>query len=248
MLAELYFDGLRAVLTKIEQTQLPAINQAAEAIVRSVTNGGAWNLFDSGHMLMHEAVGRAGGLMMVTPLFVEVKANHPARPRPIPPNPHRLFMDQIRDLPEFILSQAHFQAGDILMIGSVSGINVLPVELAIRGREMGLQIIAITSVEASKRLKARHEKGLRLMDVADIILDNCAPYGDALVEVEALEGQKICPASGIATSYINWAVQACVTEKLVAQGLRPSIYISNHLPGAGAFNAETQGRYLAQGY
>ena len=247
MLAERYFRELHKILEQIEQTQMPVINQAADAIVESVVHGGTWNLYDTGHMLMHEAVGRAGGLMMVTPLFVEVKAHHPARPRPIPPNKNKVFMDQLRDLPAFIFSQAQLQAGDILMIGSVSGLNVLPVEMARLGRKLGLTIIAVTAVEASKQFEPRHPEGLRLMDVADIVLDNCAPYGDALVDVEALD-QKICPGSGIATSYVNWALQACVVEKLVARGLRPSAYISNHLPGAGAFNAEMREAYLKQGY
>jgi uncharacterized phosphosugar-binding protein len=248
MLAEGYFGEMRSVLKKIEETQIAVINEAAAMIVESVTNGGTWNLFDTGHMLMHEAVGRAGGLMMVTPIFVELKATHPARFRPIPPNANRMFMDQVRDIPQFVLSQAQLQAGDVLMIGSVSGVNVMSVEMARLGREMGLKIIAITSVEASKQLEPRHETGLRLFNFADIVLDNCAPYGDALVEVAALDGQRICPASGIATSYLNWAVQASVVEKLTERGLRPSAYLSNHLPGAGEFNAQARKNYNARGY
>ena len=60
MLAERYFRELHKILEQIEQTQMPVINQAADAIVESVVNGGTWNLYDTGHMLMHEAVGRAG--------------------------------------------------------------------------------------------------------------------------------------------------------------------------------------------
>lgn len=248
MLAERYFTEMRSILDTVENTQISAIKQAAQAIVESVINGGTWNLFDTGHMLMHEAVGRAGGLMMVTPMFIELKASHPVRPRPIPPNPNRMFMDQVRDIPQFMLSQSQLQPGDILVVGSVSGVNIMSVEMARLGREMGLKIIAITSVGASRKLESRHETGLRLLDFADIVLDNCAPYGDALVEVEALDGQRICPASGIATSYINWALQASVVEKLVDLGLRPSAYISNHLSGAGVFNAEAKKRYQEQGF
>lgn len=248
MFAEVYFKELKAVLTRIEETQMPVIRTAAKEIVASVTNGGTWNLFDTGHMLMHEAVGRAGGLMMVTPLFIEVKATHPARPRPIPPNPNRVFMDQINGLPEFVLSQAQLQAGDILMVGSVSGVNILPIEIARLGRKMGLKIIALTAVDASKRLHTTHPEGLRLLDVADLVIDNCVPYGDALVKVKELDDRKICPASGIAASYINWAIQACVVEEMVARGLRPSVYISNHLPGADGINAEALKNYREQGF
>lgn len=248
MLAERYFAKMNSVLRQIEETQIAVIDQAAAVIVDSVTNGGTWNLFDTGHMLMHEVVGRAGGLMMVTPMIVEVKASHPVRFRPIPPNENRIFIDQIRDIPQYVLSQAQLQAGDILMIGSVSGINAMSVEMARLGKGMGLKILAVTSVEASKRLEPRHESGLRLFDYADIVLDNCVPYGDALVEVEALDGQRICPASGIAASYLNWALQAGVVEKLLDLGLHPSVYLSNHLPGAGKFNAQQRKNYNECGY
>lgn len=248
MLRERYFSALKEVLRQIEESQGEAIDAAASLIIDSVTSGGTWNLYDTGHMLMTEAVGRAGGLVMVTPIHVEVRVEHESRPRAIPPNPNRLFLDQIRDLPEYILARAQLQAGDVLMIGSVSGVNVLPVELAFRARRMGVKTIGLTSVGASARMAPQHESGRRLYEVVDVVLDQCVPYGDALVEVDALEGQRICPASGIAASYIMWALQATVVEQLVKRGLRPSIYRSNHLPGAGEFNATMRRQYLRQGY
>lgn len=248
MLRERYFSALKEVLRQIEESQGTAMDAAASLIVGCVMNGGTWNLYDTGHMLMTEAVGRAGGLMMVTPIRVEARVEHQVRPRAIPPNPNRLFLDQIRDLPEFILSQAQLRAGDVLMIGSVSGVNVLPVELAIRARRMGLKTIGLTSVAASAQMTPQHESGQRLYEVVDVVLDQCVPYGDALVEVDELEGQRICAASGIAASYVMWALQATVVEQLVRRGLRPSVYRSNHLPGAGEFNATMRTQYLRQGY
>lgn len=247
LLAERYFTSAKNVLHTIEETQRDAIDKAAEAIVSSVLKGGTWNIYDTGHMLMHEAIGRAGGLMMVTPIHIDVSVRHPARPRSMPPNSNRVFMDEIRDLPRFVLSQAQLQAGDILLLGSVSGINVLPVEMAIQAKEMGLVTIGLTSVGYSKALEPQHDSGRRLCEVVDIVLDNCVPYGDALVEVEGL-GAKICAVSGIAASYIIWAVQATVVEKLLARGVVPSVYLSNHIPGAGAYNATARKRYLELGY
>jgi uncharacterized phosphosugar-binding protein len=248
MLAERYFVEMKNVLEAIEQTQKEPIRAAAEAIVESVVNGGVWHLFDTGHILMFEAVGRAGGLMMVTPIHSEIRVAHPVRPRPLPPNPEPFFMDQIADLPRYILGQAKVQAGDVILIGSVSGINVMSVEMACLARERGIKTIALTSVGASKRFQSKHPSGKRLFEMADLVIDNCVPYGDALVEVEELGGQKICPASGIAASYINWALQAEVVEQLVARGLKPSAYVSNHLPDAGKLNAAARARYEEQGY
>lgn len=248
MLRERYSSALREVLSKIDETQGPAVDAAASLIVESVVNGGTWNLYDTGHMLMTEAVGRAGGLMMVSPIRVEVRVDHESRPRAIPPNPKRLFLDQIRDLPEYILTRAQLDAGDVLMIGSVSGVAVLPVELALRARLMGVKTIGLTSVGASARMTPQHQSGRRLYEVVDLVLDQCVPYGDAVVEVDALGGERICPVSGIAASYIMWELQATVIERLVERGLRPSIYRSNHLPGADEFNATMRRQYLRQGY
>lgn len=156
---ERYSSALKEVLREIDETQGPAIDAAASLIVESVVNGGTWDLYDTGHMLMREAVGRAGGLTMVTPIRVEVRVEHESRPRAIPPNPKRLFLDQIRDLPEYILARAQLDAGHVLMIGSVSGVNLLPVELAVRARLMGVKTIGLTSVSAFARMTPQHEGG-----------------------------------------------------------------------------------------
>ena len=57
-----YLDEIRNLVDRIEKTQSASIAQAAEAIVESVTQGGAVHILDTGHMLMNELFGRAGGL------------------------------------------------------------------------------------------------------------------------------------------------------------------------------------------
>lgn len=248
MLMEQYFGNMKRVLEKIEETQLDGIEQSAARIADSLENGGIWHLLDTGHMLMHEAVGRTGGMMAVRPVKVTLEVDNPTRYREEDlSKKKRVFMDEIAGLPAFIVGKSKMMPGDVLMIGSVSGINVLPVEMAIYAREMGITVIAITSVEYSNYLTPMHPGGKRLFEVCDLVLDNCSGIGDTVVQVEEL-GQGMCPSSGIAASYLMWAVQSRVVELLLDRGKKPSVYMSNHMPGAGKHNSEAWSNYEKKGY
>jgi len=247
MFMEMYFENMRAVLKRIEETQKEVIRQSAELIVDSLINGGVWHIFDTGHMLMYEAVGRAGGLMAVRPVKVSLEVSNPTRYREEAIKKEKVYMDEIEGLAEFIIKKSNMLPGDILVVGSVSGINILPIELTIRAREMEVTVIGLTSVTYSKFLESKHKSGKKLYEVCNIVLDNCCDVGDALVYVEEL-GQKTCPASGIAASYIMWALQAQVVELMLQKGKKPNVYISNHMPGAEEHNAKAWIEYEKIGY
>lgn len=246
MLVEQYFENMKKVLDKIEKTQRETISKCAEAIADSLCNGGIWHLLDTGHMLMYEGVGRSGGMMAVRPIRTTVEVSNPTRKRTIP-DKKNVYLDEIEGFPKFVLSKANVIKGDILMIGSVSGINILPVEMAISAKEIGVTTIALTSVEYSSYLKSKHPSGKRLFEVCDFVLDNCSRVGDTLVDVKELD-KGICPASGIAASYIMWALQADVVEKMLAIGKKPSIYVSNHIENAGQINNDSWNYYEKYGY
>lgn len=247
MLTERYFKSMKSVLEKIEATQIEAIDKSAKAITHCLENGGIWHLMDTGHMLMYEAVGRTGGMMAVRPVRVAVEVSNPTRYRETDVMKPKVFMDEIAGLPEYIIKKSNIQSGDVLMIGSVSGINILPVEMAIYAHQMGVTVIGLTSVEYSKFLQSQHKSGKKLYEVCDVVIDNCCSVGDTLVYVEELD-QGICPASGIAASYIMWALQARAVELLLADGKKPHVYISNHMHGADQRNNRAWEEYEKLGY
>lgn len=246
MLSAKYFENMKKVLEKIEKTQMDAIMESARVIAKSLTEGGIWHLHDTGHMLMHEAIGRTGGMMAVRPVYVEVEVNNPTRNR-MNTNKTNVYLDGIAGLPEFIIGKANMEPGDVLMIGSVSGKNILPVELAIKAKEKGLTTIALTSVEYSSTLKSAHPSGKRLFEVCDIVLDNCSNVSDTLVQVEKLN-MGICPSSGIAAAYIMWALQSEIIELLLKEGKTPHVYLNNHMPGASRINNKAWAEYEKFGY
>ncbi|MEG0944572.1 MAG: sugar isomerase domain-containing protein [Angelakisella sp.] len=247
MYMDSYFEKMRAVLQTIETTQRESLIAAGKAIADSLAEGGMLQLLDTGHMLMHEGVGRTGGLMALRPIKIDCEISNPTRYRKIE-GKQNIYYDMVDGFPAFVLAKANLTKGDILIIGSVSGYNILPVELALAAKRMGVTTIAITSVTYSKELTSKHPSGKRLFEACDYVLDNCGEFGDAMVPVEELEGKKICPSSGIGASYLLWALECCIVEELVKKGIEPSIYISNHMPNASAINGNSMNNYEKYGY
>jgi uncharacterized phosphosugar-binding protein len=229
-----YLDEIRNLVDRIEKTQSASIAQAAEAIVESVTQGGAVHILDTGHMLMNELFGRAGGLMMPRPVNIKMEVDNPGPARP-GKTKEMVYLDEIPGLPEFILDRSDIYPGDVLIIGSVSGKNALPVGLALLARERGIKVIAMTSVAYSSSLTPQHPSGKRLFEAADIVFDNCGVIGDAILEVEGLD-TKAMPTSGIAAACLMWTLEAEIIDRMLKRGLTPQVWKSNHLPGAGEFN------------
>ena len=246
MLMDTYFQEMKRVQEKIEETQRGHIIASAEMIADSLENGGLWHVLDTGHMLMHEGVGRTGGMMALRPIRITVEVENPTRPRVVPGKP-AVYYTQVEGFASFVLRRANVAAGDVLMIGSVSGYENFPVQAAQVAREMGVKTIAITAVSYSSQLKSRHPSGKRLFEMCDLVLDNCSKMGDTLVPVPEM-GIEMCPSSGIGAAYLLWALQCTVAETLLARGKTPSIYISNHMPGAAEHNGAALDRYDEFGY
>lgn len=246
MLMDQYFIAMKEVLGKIEETQRDNIESAATEIAKRLSRGGAWHIMDTGHMLMFEGVGRTGGMMALKPIKITCEIQNPVRHRPSPAR-GIVGYDGIPGFADYVLGRANILPDDIIMIGTVSGYNYFPVDLALKANEKGCLTIGITSVEYSSHLKSKHPSGKRLFEACTFTLDNCTNYGDTLVDVPEL-GQRICPASGIGASYLMWALQSTVVEKLLQMGLKPSVYISNHMPDAPRINGEALENYEKYGY
>jgi uncharacterized phosphosugar-binding protein len=126
------------------------------------------------------------------------------------------------------------------VIASNSGVNGVVVELALLVKERGHGLIAVTSIEHSGRVAPRHPSGKRLCDVADVVLDNGAPYGDV-----ALPGQ-IGAVSSVTAALLAQMVVAEVVARLVEAGQTPPIYLSANIPGGHEHNQLLEARYAGR--
>jgi len=243
MLISDYFDAISARIKEIREAETENIRRVAEICAHAIEAGGVVHIHDTGHMLNSELVHRAGGLAGLTPFSFNMNVHNPNAFR----ESHSAQPDVTRETVSLALKRSNVRAGDVMFIGSVSGKSEQVVELAIQAREMGVTTVAITSLAYSKELVSQHPSGKKLYEVAEFVLDNYAPYGDAMLSVEGLD-VNICPASGIAAACIMWAVCAGIVECLLASGITPTVFKSVNAPGGPEDVKARAERYREKGY
>jgi uncharacterized phosphosugar-binding protein len=243
MLIERYFAALQSLIAEIAADSEP-IAKAARLCADVLVRGGAIHVFDSGHLVSQELVRRAGGLVAFSPLKFSLEVHNPVHNRAEGPAAGEApSLGYI----EHIFERGGLRAGDALFVGSVSGKAANVVELALQAHARGLTVIAVTAVAYSARLESEHPGGTRLFEVADLVLDSHAPYGDAMLEVAGLD-VPICPASGIGAASVLWAVSAGIVEEMLARGLVPTVYPSINLPDGPGRVAMAEARARAEGF
>lgn len=151
-------------------------------------------------------------------------------------------MERLEGYADIIIGQYDVRPGEAIIILSNSGRNAVPIEMAMAAKTKGLKVIAITSLAFSRSVPSRHSSGKRLFEVADIVIDNKVPPGDAVMEVGKLS-QKMGPVSTIINAAILHTIimQACQT--MLEKGFLPPIWMSANLEGGDEFNLKYLSRY-----
>lgn len=238
-----YFDAMHALLRDLREHEWEPLARAADICAQALAGKGAIHIFDTGHLLSHELICRTGGLVAYTPLRIAgtVDNTNPRRAASVPSGE-----EADRLLVTWALSAGTLRRGDVLVMSSVSGTSPLVIELTLAAQALGVTVIAVTAVRHSSKLAAGHSTGKRLHEIADVVLDNHADYGDSMIQPSGL-AKRINPASGVTGAVLMWALNAGIVERLVARGLEPSIYTSVHLPGGARQLAEVEERYRVEG-
>lgn len=225
MFETLYFQKIETLLKKVHDTQTSVVAQAARRIAESLAHGGVLHVFGSGHsaMIGKEVTHRAGSLVPINLI----------------PDPSKGIAERVEGYGKVLLEAYEkkygLKPGEVVIVVSTSGRNPVPIEVALEAKARGLYTIAITSVEYSRRLPSRHSSGKRLFEVVDLVMDNCVPPGDAILEIEGLE-QRVGASSTLAGVLLINMLMVRVIEELLKQGQVPPILKSQNLEGADEFN------------
>lgn len=134
---------------------------------------------------------------------------------------------------QFYRSMEDIKNGDVIIISSVSGLHNH--DIAWSALLKGAQVILLTSSEFSTYLNATDEKGRKLSSLATVVIDNCAPVGDALIDATGVE-QKAVAASGFTSLYILWAITIQAIDKLRLAGHPVPVFRSINLPDGQEYN------------
>jgi uncharacterized phosphosugar-binding protein len=109
-------------------------------------------------------------------------------------------------------------------------------------RDRGLKVVAIVSRRHCESSPSRHPRGVKLPDVADIVLDTGAPMGDAMVHVPGL-ATPVAPGSTVGGCLLVNAVKAEVAARLTAAGRPPTVLTAPALVGAKASDTLFESAY-----
>jgi uncharacterized phosphosugar-binding protein len=234
---------VRDQLDRIEASQGPAIDQAAELIAASLRKDGVLQVFGTGHSeaLAMELSGRAGGLIPTNKLALRDVIIFGGADPDLLADPKA---ERDPELARRVWELAPIGPDDVLVIGSQSGGNGSIVEMAVIAREKGHSVIAITSQEHSERITSRHPSGKRLFELADVVIDNAAPYGDAVLDLP--NGGKVCAISSVGNAVIAQLIVAGVTARLLAADFEPPIYLSMNIAEGDNHNDVWESRYAGR--
>ncbi len=225
-----YIETTKAIIERISTDGAASIEQAAEVIAKTMTDGKRLFLFGTGHshMLAEELFYRAGGLVNIQPILVEPLMLHISASE-------STLAERIEGYAEKIYGEYGMSNGDTVIIISNSGRNGVIVDMAILCKEQGLNVIALTNLEHTYAGASRHKSGKRLCEIADIVLNNFGCVGDACVTLDGVEG-KICPTSTVTGALILNAIIAQAVENCVAVGYCPEHFASSNVDGGDEIN------------
>ncbi|WP_420000115.1 sugar isomerase domain-containing protein [Streptomyces boninensis] len=218
----------REIVDRIEATQEAPIRAAADVFADAIAAGGLVHLFGAGHSRMgvEEIFPRIGSIVGYHPI-VELSLSYYTNVVGTMGLAQALFLERQDGFGELLLSQYAFGPHDAAMVISSTGINNVPVEVALGLKSRGLPVVALTSVAHSSSVDSRHPSGKHLYEVADVVVDNCTPPGDAAVHVEGCD-YPVGPTSTIGTVVAAHSINALLAEGLVARGVKPVVLGSPH--------------------
>ncbi|MCX7992113.1 MAG: SIS domain-containing protein [Fimbriimonadales bacterium] len=233
-----YIPQVLRLLQATCERQQAQLQTAAEWIADALQGEGLLYVFGAAHagIITEELTYRAGGLVPVSPIFVP-GLTCDVRPLPLTSALERLDGYALAAVKHIPISPA-----DVALIHSVSGRNAAPVEVALYARQQGAKVIALTSLEYSQSVSPRSSTGYRLFEVADLVIDNGAPAGDAVVQLEGFP-QPVAPVSTVLGAALVNAIVAEACAILVERGVAPPVFMSANLDGGDAHNARLMGRY-----
>lgn len=231
MLAKQWLDNARAVLDRIEASQLDNIRRAAEVMADSISAGRWVHTFGCGHATIpvEEMYPRIGGFVGFHPMvelpltfFTNIVGQMGVH--------QFVFLERVEGYGTQMMKGYTFDPRDCLWIFSHSGINAVNIDVALEAKRQGMKVIAYGSVEGARGKTTRHSCGQTLFDIADITVDTCAPAGDASVPLKN-HVDKIGPVSTMAFVTAVWMTVTTVAEILADRGEKLFIHPSHNVPG-----------------
>lgn len=231
MLAKQWLKNAREIMSRIEDTQLDNIRKAAEIMADSIEAGRWVHTFGCGHATIpiEEMYPRIGGFVGFHPI-IELPLTFFTRITGEMGVHQFLFLERVEGYGVEIMKGYNFDTRDTMWLFSHSGINNVNIDIALEAKKRGMKVIAYGSAAEAKGKQSRHSSGKTIFEIADLVVDSCAPIGDSSVPLKNHQ-DKVGPVSTMAFITCVWMTVTTVAEILADRGVRLYIHPSHNVPG-----------------
>jgi uncharacterized phosphosugar-binding protein len=230
------------VKSRLERLAGPnaAIDVAVKLTADALEAGGVIQAFGTGHSeaFAMEIAGRAGGLIATNRIALRtlvLRGDHDISAL------GGAEFERDPNIGENLLALFDIQPSDIFMIASNSGVNGSILGVALAAKARGHKLIAVTSLDHTMKVTPKHPSGKRLSEVADVVIDNLAPFGDSTMQLEG--GIGIGAVSSITAAFIAQRITIGVAEAIRLRGKTPPVYLSANIPGGDEHNRALEDLY-----
>ena len=230
MSAEKYIQAAKNLIEKIENSQMDAIRQVADLVTEAIINEKLVFIYGAGHssILCIETFARAGGLanmqaMLDAGLYMISGAQRQGG------------FERLPGYASCMVNDYGISEGDLVIVISNSGRNPAPVEMALEVKKLGATVVGLTSLAHSNSVTSNDPSGKKLMEIADIVIDNGCPPGDAMIELPDLL-PRVGPGSTVAGAVILNSIVTQSAANLLEKGIKPPVALSGNLPEGEEYN------------
>ncbi len=223
---EAFMDEILHLLDVLHDSQHDALEAFAAAMASCIRQDGVIHVFGSGHSVGMglDIRGRTGSLV---PVHIMDMNDFVLR--------GGISLTDFRDkvnvferrpgVASRLYSLYDIRPQDLFVVISNSGINGIVIDVAALAREHGHQVVVVTSMRHTLAENSRHPSGKKLYMFGDIVIDNCGPHGDALLQTEG--DARVCSVSSICNNVIAQACAARCVELLSDSGYEPPVLNGN---------------------
>lgn len=218
-----YMTKVSNLLQIVHDRNKDNIKELSQRIVKAIEDDKIIHTFGTGHshMIGIELFARAGGLGNVDAMLDPDTLTAFGAQR-------SCAMEKLSGVSDVIFDSYNIEKGDIMIISSNSGRNAMPIEMAMRCKKEGVFCVACTNLKQSQNTTSRHPSGKRLFECVDMILDNCVPSGDGLVNID---GILTGPGSSISSMFILDTVICEAIRICKDKGIHVPVFQSQNVDG-----------------
>ena len=229
--AKQWLTNTRAVMDRIEQTQMANIQRAAEVMADSIGAGRWVHTFGCGHATIpiEEMYPRIGGFVGFHPMF-ELPLTFFTRIVGEMGVHQFVFLERVEGYGVEIMKGYNFDPRDSMWIFSHSGINNVNIDVALEAKKRGMKVIAYGSAAAAEGKATRHSSGKNIFEIADHRRRLLRTHWRLLVPLKNHQ-DKVGPVSTMAFVTTVWMTVCTVAEILAERGVKLYINPSHNVPG-----------------